>query len=104
VQLRWKYYYASGATGPRAQLRVDDIRVSAAGPAPVFAGIEPLADGSVRFQVRGVPDRQYAIESSTNLASWETSRMITADTGGFFEFVEPNAGAIGGRFLRARAP
>ena len=104
VQLRWKYYYASGATGPRAQLRVDDIRVSAAGPAPVFAGIEPLADGSVRFQVRGVPDRQYAIESSTNLASWETSRMITADTGGFLEFVEPNAGAIGGRFLRARAP
>src|SRR3989442_3490813 len=29
VQLRWKYYYVSGVTGQRAQLRVDDILVSA---------------------------------------------------------------------------
>jgi hypothetical protein len=34
VQLRWKYYHISGASGSRAQLRVGDIRVSAAEPPP----------------------------------------------------------------------
>ena len=104
VQLRWKYYYVSGATGPRAQLRVHDILVTAAGAAPVFTRIEPLADGSVRIQVSGFPNRQYDIESSTNLAAWATSRTIAADAGGFFEFVEANTGAVPARFLRARAP
>src|SRR6266513_74116 len=32
VQLRWKYYYVTGASGPRPQLRVDDILLTAAVP------------------------------------------------------------------------
>ncbi len=32
VELRWKYYFRSGSTGARAQLRLDEIQVSA-GPA-----------------------------------------------------------------------
>ena len=104
VQLRWKYYYVSGATGPRAQLRVDDIRVAAAGAAPVFTRIEPLTDGNVQIQIRGLPDQQYVIESSTNLATWETLRTLSAGAGGLFEFVEPNARASRARFFRARTP
>ena len=104
VQLRWKYYHVSGATGPPAQLRVDDILVAAAGVAPVFTGINPLTDGSVRFQIRGIPNGQYVIESSTNLAEWETLRTLTAGTGGLIEFVESNSNAPGARFFRARTP
>ena len=104
VQLRWKYYYVSGATGPRAQLRVDDILVAAAGAAPVFIRIESLIEGSVRFQIRGLPYGQYVIESSTNLAAWETLRMMSASAGGLLEFVEPNAGTFPARFFRARTP
>lgn len=34
VQLRWKYYYRSGANDARPELRVDNIQVSAGNPAP----------------------------------------------------------------------
>ena len=104
VQLRWKYYHVSGATGPRAQLRVDDILVAAAGAAPVFTGIESLSDGGVRFQMRGQPNRQYIIESSTNLFAWETVRAMDADATGLIEFVESNSSPSRARFFRARTP
>ena len=104
VQLRWKYYYVSGVTGQRAQLRVDDILVSASGASPVFTRIEPMLDGSMRFQIRGLPNGQYVIESSTNLAAWETLQTMSASAGGLFEFVEPSASASRARFFRARTP
>jgi len=104
VQVRWKYYCLTGASGPRAQLRVDDILVAAAGAAPVFTRIESLIDGNVRFQFSGLPNRQYVIESSTNLAAWEMLRTMSASAGGLFEFVEPNASASCARFFRARTP
>lgn len=34
VQLRWKYHHRSGTTGSRAQLRVDNVQVTAGHPAP----------------------------------------------------------------------
>jgi len=104
VQLRWKFYCLSGASGPRAQLRVDDIRVVAAGLAPVFTQIEFLTDGSVRFQIRGVANRPYLIEGSTNLTTWEATRTITPGTGGLYEIVEPNTTTLPFRFFRARTP
>ncbi|PYK57482.1 MAG: hypothetical protein DME21_17160 [Verrucomicrobia bacterium] len=55
VQLRWKYYYLTGASGSRAELRVDDILVSAGVPA--FTHAQPWADGSVQFQISGRRER-----------------------------------------------
>ena len=104
VQLRWKYYYVSGVAGPRAQLRVDDILVAAAGAAPVFTRIEPSPDGRVRFQMRGRPNGQYVIETSANLAAWETLQTMNASADGLLEFVEPSSSASGTRFFRARTP
>jgi hypothetical protein len=34
VEVRWKYYYRSGSSGPRARLRIDDIQINAG---PVLA-------------------------------------------------------------------
>ena len=104
VQLRWKYYHVSGATGPRPQLRVDDILVTAASVAPVFTGIELLTDGSVRFQMRGLPNRQHVIEVSTNLSVWGTLRTLGTGADGLLESVEPNSNASGGRFFRVNTP
>jgi hypothetical protein len=104
VQLRWKYYYVNGAAGPRAHLRVDDILVAAAGAAPVFTRIEPLLDGRVWFQMRGRPNGQYAIESSTDLAVWETLRTMNATIDGLLEFAEPNSSVSRARFFRTRTP
>ena len=102
VQLRWKYYYVTGASGPRPQLRVDDILVTAA--APVFTRVEPLPDGSVRFQLSGFPDRQYEIEASTNLIAWTALQTTTADTNGSFEFISTNSDGFAALFFRARTP
>ncbi len=104
VQLRWKYYFVTGATGPRAQLRVDDILVAAAGAAPVFTRIEPLIDGGVRFDIRGLPNGQYVIESSADFEAWEALRTLNASTDGLLEFAEPHSNASGARFFRARTP
>ncbi|PYJ80939.1 MAG: hypothetical protein DME22_22685, partial [Verrucomicrobia bacterium] len=102
VQLRWRYYYLTGASGPRAELSVDDILVSAGVPA--FTYVQPRPDGSVQFQIRGYPNRQYVIEASTNLAAWFALQTIAADTNGLFGFVETNSGIFDALFFRARTP
>jgi hypothetical protein len=101
IQLRWKYYHVSGATGPRPQLRVDDILVTAETAAPVFTRIERLTDGGVRFQLRGFPNRQHVIEVSTNLPVWGTSRTLSTGADGLLEFLEPNSN--GARFFRVKS-
>ena len=102
VQLRWKYYYVTGASGPRAELRGDDILVSAG--APAFTRVQPLPDGRVQFQINGSPDRQYVIEASTNLTDWSALQTMTAGTNGAFDFVETNSSSFPVRFFRARTP
>jgi len=102
VQLRWKYYYLTGASGPRAELRVDDILVSAGVPA--FSRIEPMSDGNVEFQLSGSPARQYVIEASTNLVAWTALQTMTAGANGSFEFISTNSDGFTARFFRARTP
>ena len=58
----------------------------------------------MRFQISGLPARQYVIEASANLAVWESFRTMTADTNGLFDFVESDRGNIAARFFRARTP
>ncbi len=41
VQLLWRYYHISGDSGPRAQLRLDDIAVGADVAPPVFVSTYP---------------------------------------------------------------
>ena len=102
VQLRWKYYYVTGASGPRAQLRIDDILVT--GAAPAFSRIGPMSDGTVEFQLSGSPARQYVIEASTNLIVWTALQTMTAGTNGSFEFISTNIDGFAARFFRARTP
>ncbi|TVR45132.1 MAG: hypothetical protein EA425_18505, partial [Puniceicoccaceae bacterium] len=58
VQLRWKYYHVSGDSGPRAQLRLDDILVTA-----------------------GPPDTAVALAFDQELpAAWQSGRPLPALT------------------------
>jgi hypothetical protein len=43
VQLLWRYYHVEGESGPRAELRLDDIAVTAEGPTSVVEPQLPLA-------------------------------------------------------------
>ncbi len=47
IQLMWRYYRVSGTSGPRAQLRLDEILVHDFGPHPVVAEAQPAAGGAV---------------------------------------------------------
>jgi len=41
VQLMWRYYWVSGDSGARAQLRLDDISINASLPPPVYQSVYP---------------------------------------------------------------
>src|SRR5262249_38359390 len=72
VSLRWKYYFVSGNSGPRAQLRLDDIFVTkATQPLPGhFTGIAESVPGVWQFEFSASPHRTYWVEVSTNLFDW----------------------------------
>ncbi|MCC5807459.1 MAG: CotH kinase family protein [Opitutales bacterium] len=46
VELRWKYYHISGTSGPRAQLRLADIRIETTPPSPTSFAAWRLANFS----------------------------------------------------------
>jgi hypothetical protein len=106
VRLRWKYYFVSGRSGPRAQLRVDDIYVTAGtSPLPaMFSLVEPGADGSLRLQFNGSPYRTYLLQTSTDLRNWLLVQVCLTDLNGHFEFTSPSLGADRARFFRIVAP
>lgn len=72
VQLRWVYHYISGNSGPRAELRLDDILVAPLIPTPPprFSSITSIPGGGARFEITGQPFQRYLLQASEDLASW----------------------------------
>jgi hypothetical protein len=60
-----------------------------------------LGDGSIRFNLRGVPNRSYAIETSSNLLNWTTYNTIVAGESPT-PFTDSNLTGVSNRFYRAR--
>jgi hypothetical protein len=106
AQLRWKYYYLGGASGPRAQLRLDDIIVAEripSGPAR-FNDFAFLSDRSIRLRFTGALLHTYTIETSTNLTAWTSLGTLTTGPDGGFEFIDGSLSDNGPRFYRLRDP
>src|SRR6185436_19760414 len=104
VELRWRYYFGAGASGARAQLRLDDIRVAKS--TPVLAGrltsLSSAAAGPWQFALEGSPHRAYTMETSTNLSTWETLDAVTLDINGVSSFVDFRSPFAPTRFYRLR--
>ena len=108
LELRWKYYHIAGGSGPRAEIRLDDIRVSGESPGPasalVFETGLPLwsQSGDVLPTVfvravddRGWTDSGYAGEVSLSVAG--NGVLEGADTVGAESGVAAFAGlSVGG--------
>jgi hypothetical protein len=62
---------------------------------------ERLADGTFRITVHGVAGRNYEIQASSNLQSWTGLTMLTADSNGDLEYVDPQSSTLPHRFYRA---
>jgi hypothetical protein len=82
VQLRWKYYYASGTTGSRDALRLDDIVVSGATILPGPSRLSVVGPGTLRLEAAGAAGLEYAIQVSTNLVDWSQVTRVPASANG----------------------
>jgi len=62
---------------------------------------ERLPEGTFRIAVHGVAGAGYQIQGSTNLLDWTVLTMLTADSNGNLEFVDPQSATLPYRFYRA---
>ena len=104
IQLRWKYYFVSGASGARDQLRLDDIVVAEALSPPRFASVTRPGNGTMQFEFTGVPSIPYTVETSTNLHSWSPLSVTPASAQGVILLPVTPAPAEPARFYRLRWP
>jgi hypothetical protein len=102
VSLRWKYYFAAGTGGPRAQLRLDDLLVSRAVPVSpaAFTGVRWSGAETLQLQFTGTPHHAYALEVSTNLIDWRPWSTVTLDIGGSWRWTEAVEPTLPARFYR----
>jgi len=106
ISLRWKYYFMAGSSGPRAQLRLDDILVRPAlAPLPgAFAGVRLQNGQTLELQFSGSPHRPYGLEVSTDLVEWLPLGTVTMDINGNLNFIVSVDGSAPARFYRLRFP
>ena len=70
-------------------------------PTIVLQDVQWLGNGTVRMNLSGVPNRNHAIEISSNLTSWAAIDTLFY-TGGLMPYTNATAGAATNRFYRAR--
>lgn len=105
VQLRWKYYWVSGSSNSRDQLRLDDIVVTdQAPPAPGTSRLTPQPGGGYALEFTGQPGLPYSVESSTNLVQWTLAGVVIASPVSLGVFTVTPATNELARFLRVRWP
>lgn len=102
VQLRWVYHFVSGTSGPRAELRLDDVLVASSIPnaPPSFSAVRRAADGSFEAGIQGRPFGRYQLQSSADLIRWDTEQVLTLDVRGTLQFQESLGAAPVQRFYR----
>lgn len=103
VQLRWKYYaLPTTESGSRAELRVDDIEVTAD---RIGAVVEPpiltIAPGPNAYRLASTvaPGMSATLMVSTDLAVWEEEGRATANAAGLVEFDLPRPASTRQFFL-----
>jgi len=105
VQLRWKYYFIpTGASGSRAELRVDDIRVTAARPALGLNSVSRPSRNVLRSEYTGAPGQSFTVLASTNLIDWVPLQTLQSGADGkarLEQLIRPGVPAC---FYRLRSP
>ncbi|MCX8108323.1 MAG: hypothetical protein N3G20_05910, partial [Verrucomicrobiae bacterium] len=105
VQLRWKYYFIpTGASGARAELRVDDIFVwPRSGRRPLLLASCGVGSDQ-RFWARyiGMAGETGELLASDDMGIWIPVRGLRADAIGNVEFDEPVMSGTRQRFYQLR--
>jgi hypothetical protein len=84
VLLRWKYYWISGTSGSRAQLRVGNIRVAVVPTAPQLGNVSLDGTGTIHFNFNSVIGQSYQLEFKDDLndPDWHPLGPPVNGTGG----------------------
>jgi len=105
VQLRWKYYFIpTGASGARAELRVDDIRVTGSRTTLVLASVQRTAGNTLLIECTGNPMRTATVLASTNLIDWLPVQTLTFDGNGKAKLERPIEPGVPACFYQLRSP
>jgi hypothetical protein len=84
------------------------VHIQVLPPADVYppnaAAVFAQPDGSIRLIFLGIPGIAYLVQSSPDLIAWTTLGTRTADSVGFFEWIDTEASLHPGRFYRSIAP
>lgn len=88
VQLRWRYYSIPqpNDSGPRAQLRLDDIRVTAARVEPSVEVAVTMQGGTLVVAATATPGATCVLWASTDLLTWNEIASGPADANGHRNF------------------
>jgi hypothetical protein len=106
VQLRWKYYWQTGDSGPRDQLRLDDITIYEAptGPPPRLERLQLTGGPTLSVGFYSLPQATFSLLASSNLTHWTLLQMITANANGRLEFNLPLTERQPAGYYRLRSP
>ncbi len=104
IQLRWRYYSVPEPddAGPRAQLRLDDIRVTGVSETTPPRCVALMESGSVVIRVTAAPGTPCVLQSSDDLRVWNDVAAGTINVGGSLNF-SLNPPALH-RFYQVRVP
>lgn len=103
VQLLWRYHsIPTGASGARAQLRLDEIEVAASTGvvAPVFSAYGVCQDGSFAIAGKALPGITVRIWTSADLLRWTLRGSVQADGTGRLQYTEALLVGRGATFYR----
>jgi WD40 repeat protein len=67
---------------------------------PALKAIEMLPDGNVLLKQPGTPGAVYHVESTTNLQVWREVGLSTANSNGYYEFLDTNGHGSSLKFYR----
>lgn len=105
VQLRWKYYFIpTGASGARAELRIDDIQVRPGAGRRSIVLLSCGARPNQRFWASylAMPGETVELLASSDLIEWTSVRVLKADAAGRIEFEDTISPAVSHRFYQLR--
>jgi hypothetical protein len=66
------------------------------------AGLEILPNGNVLLRQSGTPGAEYHVEVTTNFLAWRELGVSTANSNGYYEFLDTNGHSASLKFYRSR--
>jgi WD40 repeat protein len=79
-----------------------EIQTNGAELLPAVISLELLHNGNALLRQSGTPGADYHVEVTTNLLAWREVGISTANSNGYYEFLDTNVHGLSQKFYRSR--